>query len=124
METATAEAQLLAYICHLPHPRSTKRDRPPNWIMGSLDPLPTDEMGGSKAVTSKFAIIKKSTRESIDIDYTCVQIGIADDHNSCSVNSGNRPAAFSPFAIDEGLVNFRHGVSIDAGAQAQEIEYR
>ena len=89
--------------------------------MDSLDPHPIDEMGGSNAVTSIIAVIKESTREGIDIDYNSVQIGIADDHISYNRNCGNTPAAVGPFAFDEGPVDFRHGVSIDAGVRAQGV---
>ncbi|KAJ5304738.1 uncharacterized protein N7443_004398 [Penicillium atrosanguineum] len=104
----------------LPTP-GPQRDHLLKRIMGSPDPLQIDGMGGSRAVTSKVAIIMKSTREGIDVDYTFVQVGIADDKISYNGNCGNISAAVGPFAIDEGLVDFRPGVSIDAGARAQEV---
>ncbi|KAJ5570455.1 uncharacterized protein N7459_009885 [Penicillium hispanicum] len=90
-------------------------------VMGSPDPLQIDGMGGSKAVTSKIAIVKKSAREDADIDYTFVQVGIADNTISYDGNCGNISAAVGPFAIDEGLVQFRPGASIDPGVKTQEV---
>jgi 2-methylaconitate cis-trans-isomerase PrpF len=76
-------------------------------------------MGGSQAVTSKIAIIKKSTRGNVDVDYTFVQVGIADDAVDYRSNCGNISTAVGPFAIDEGLVEFRPGVSLDPDTKSQ-----
>ena len=105
---------------HLPSP-GPKRDQLLKRVMGSPDPLQIDGLGGAKAVTSKIAIIKKSERQGIDVDYTFVQVGIADDTISYGGNCGNISAAVGPFAIDEGLVDFRAGASIDPEVKTQEI---
>ena len=102
-------------------PRGPERDSLLKRVMGSPDPLQIDGMGGSKAVTSKIAIIKKSAREDVDVDYTFVQVGVADDTISYDANCGNISAAVGPFAIDEGLVQFRPGVSIDSQVTTQEV---
>ncbi|OKL63947.1 hypothetical protein UA08_00679 [Talaromyces atroroseus] len=97
------------------------RDRLLKRVMGSPDPLQLDGMGGSKAVTSKIAIVKKSSRENIDVDYTFAQVGIADDTIFYGGNCGNISAAVGPFAIEEGLVEFRPGVSLDPQTRSQEV---
>ena len=104
----------------LPAP-GIQRDRFLKRVMGSPDPLQLDGMGGSKAVTSKIAIIKKSDRKGVDIDYTFCQVGIADNTISYGGNCGNISAAVGPFAIDEGLVEFRTGNSIEHGIKTQEV---
>lgn len=104
----------------LPEP-GPERDSLLRRVMGSPDPLQIDGMGGSRAVTSKIAIINKSRREGVDVDYTFVQIGIADGSISSGGNCGNISAAVGPFAIDEGLVEFRPGASRDPAVRAQEV---
>ncbi|KAJ5179733.1 hypothetical protein N7492_002943 [Penicillium capsulatum] len=104
----------------LPEP-GPQRDSLLMRIMGSPDPLQIDGMGGAKAVTSKIAIIKKSERANVDVDYTFVQIGIAENSISSGGNCGNISAAVGPFAIDEGLVDFRPGTSLDPALRAQEV---
>ncbi|KAJ5610278.1 hypothetical protein N7510_006997 [Penicillium lagena] len=102
-------------------PPGPERDRLLKRMMGSPDPLQLDGMGGSKAVTSKIAIIKRSTRQGIDVDYTFVQVGVLDDTISYGGNCGNISSAVGPFAIDEGLVEFRPGRSIEPGMKTQEV---
>lgn len=104
----------------LPSP-GTERDEVLKRAMASPDPLQIDGMGGAKAVTSKIAIIKKSARDDADVDYTFVQVGTKEDNISYGGNCGNISAAVGPFAIDEGLVSYRPGISIDATLKSQEI---
>jgi 2-methylaconitate cis-trans-isomerase PrpF len=89
--------------------------------MGSPDPLQLDGMGGSKAVTSKIAIIKQSSRDDADVDYTFTQVGTADDAISYGGNCGNISSAVGPFAIDEGHVDFKAGSSADPRLKTQEV---
>ena len=42
--------------------------------MGSPHPRQVDGIGGAESLTSKVAIVSKSTRPDIDIDYLFVQI--------------------------------------------------
>ena len=42
--------------------------------MGSPDPRQIDGMGGADPLTSKVAVVKKSEREGIDIDYLFLQV--------------------------------------------------
>lgn len=74
-------------------------------VMGSEDNLQIDALGGSRLVTAKLAIVGKSAREGIDVDYT---YGIVPPGRNMVVytsNCGNISAGVGPFAIDSGLVN-------------------
>ena len=72
--------------------------------MGSPDLKQIDGMGGANSLTSKVAIIKKSEREGVDVDYTFAQISLVDSVVDFKGNCGNISSAVAPFAIDEGLV--------------------
>ncbi len=73
-------------------------------IMGSPDPRQIDGIGGADPLTSKIAIVQKSTRQGIDVDYLFLQVfveqAIVTDAQPC----GNILAAVGPFAIERGLV--------------------
>ena len=72
--------------------------------MGTPDVMQIDGLGGSRLVTSKIAIIRRSTRLEADVDYTFAQIGIEVDGIGFDANCGNISAGVGPFAIDEGLI--------------------
>ena len=74
--------------------------------MGSRDgdQRQLDGVGGATSTTSKVAVISKSNRPGIDIEYTFVQIGVGSDKVDFSGNCGNICAGVGPFALDEGLV--------------------
>lgn len=91
-----------------------RRDMPKNredWkrflldVMGSPDKRQIDGLGGANSLTSKVAIIEKSQREGIDIDYTFAQVSIIDYLVDFKGNCGNISSAVAPFAIDEELVD-------------------
>lgn len=104
-------------------PHGSTRDRVLKRVMGTPDPLQIDGMGGTKAVTSKIAIISPSTRSDIDIDYTFVQVGVSADAIGYDANCGNISAGVGPFAIEEGLVKtFREGKTLQSyKGRAQEV---
>ena len=104
-------------------PSGRDRDRLLKRFMGTPDPLQIDGMGGTRAVTSKIAIVKPSTRADADVDYTFAQVGVSEDTIGYKANCGNISAAVGPFAIDEGLVEeFREGVSLDSRLKTQEVK--
>lgn len=72
---------------------------------GSPDRRQIDGMGGANTSTSKVAIIKKSDRPGIDVDYTFGQVDVAAPIVGKTMNCGNISSAVGPFAIDEGLVD-------------------
>ena len=94
---------LLLHEEHLPPPGEA-RDRLILRLYGSPDPMQIDGMGGTHPVTSKVAIISRSSREDVDVDYLFGQVSIKDAKVSWDGGCGNISAAVGPFAIDEGLV--------------------
>jgi len=80
------------------------RDRLLKRAMGSPDVMQIDGLGGSRLVTSKVAIIKRSARDDADVDYTFAQVDIERDMIGYDGNCGNISAGVGPFAVDEGLV--------------------
>jgi 2-methylaconitate cis-trans-isomerase PrpF len=86
-------------------PPGPARDRMLKRAMGTPDVLQIDGMGGSKLVTSKIAIIKKSQRADADVDYTFAQVDVERDLIGYDANCGNISSAVAPFSIDEALVD-------------------
>ncbi|HEU0066425.1 MAG TPA: 4-oxalomesaconate tautomerase [Sphingomonas sp.] len=73
-------------------------------IMGSPDPRQIDGMGGADPLTSKVAVVSRSAREGVDVDYLFLQVFVDEALVSDSQNCGNMLAAVAPFAIERGLV--------------------
>lgn len=78
-------------------------------MMGSPDQKQIDGLGGSKSVTSKVAIIKKSDRPDADVDYTFAQVSVDKPIVSYKGNCGNISSGVGPFAIEQGLVEAKEG---------------
>jgi 4-oxalomesaconate tautomerase len=72
-------------------------------IMGSPDTRQIDGMGGADPLTSKVAIVSRSDRDAVDIDYLFLQVFVDQAIVSDSQNCGNMLAAVGPFAIERGL---------------------
>ncbi len=85
-------------------PPGPTRDRLLKRIMGTPDILQIDGLGGSRLITSKMAIVKRSSRPDADVDYTYAQVVLDRDLVMYSSNCGNISAGVGPFAIDAGLV--------------------
>ena len=73
-------------------------------VMGSPDPRQIDGVGGADPLTSKVAIISKSERPNIDVDYLFLQVSVDEALVSDAQNCGNILAGVAPFAIERGLV--------------------
>lgn len=85
-------------------PPGTERDALLKALIGSEDFLQIDGLGGSRLVTAKLAIVGRSSRPNIDVDYT---YGIVPPGRGIVVftsNCGNISAGVGPYAIDHGLV--------------------
>ena len=80
------------------------RDRVILSAFGSPDLRQIDGMGGANTSTSKVAVIRKSEREGVDVDYEFGQVSIDLPIVGKTMNCGNISSAVGPFAIDEGLV--------------------
>ncbi len=73
-------------------------------VMGSPDPRQIDGMGGADPLTSKVAVVKKSERAGIDVDYLFLQVFVDQAIVTDAQNCGNILAGVGPFAIERGLV--------------------
>jgi 4-oxalomesaconate tautomerase len=73
-------------------------------VMGSPDPRQIDGMGGADPLTSKVAVVKKSEREGIDVDYLFLQVFVDQAIVTDAQNCGNILAGIGPFAVERGLV--------------------
>ena len=74
-------------------------------VMGSPDPRQIDGMGGADPLTSKVAVVRKSEREGIDVDYLFLQVFVDQAIVTDAQNCGNILAGVGPFAIERGLVS-------------------
>src|SRR5688572_21246478 len=79
------------------------RDRVLLAVMGSPDPRQIDGIGGADPLTSKVAIVSRSTRPGIDVDYLFCQVWVDKAEVSTAQNCGNILAGVAPFAIERGL---------------------
>src|SRR4051812_38176486 len=73
-------------------------------VMGSPDPRQIDGMGGADPLTSKVAVVSKSSRNGVDIDYLFLQVFVDQAIVTDAQNCGNILAGIGPFAIERGLV--------------------
>ena len=82
-------------------------------MMGSPDIRQIDGMGGGDPLTSKVAVVSKSSRSGADVDYLFLQVFVDQALVSDQQNCGNMLAGVGPFAIERGLV--------DAGDKATPV---
>lgn len=73
-------------------------------VMGSPDPRQIDGMGGADPLTSKVAVVKRSDRDGVDVDYLFLQVFVDQPRVTDAQNCGNILAGVGPFAIERGLV--------------------
>jgi 4-oxalomesaconate tautomerase len=73
-------------------------------VMGSPDPRQIDGMGGADPLTSKVALVRRSEREGIDVDYLFLQVFVDQAIVTDAQNCGNMLAGVGPFALERGLV--------------------
>lgn len=86
-------------------PEGPLRDRMLKRVMGTPDPIQIDGLGGSKAVTSKIAIIRPSERSDADIDYIFAQSGVKLDDIDYTANCGNSMFSSSIESSTPALMN-------------------
>lgn len=74
--------------------------------MGSPDPngRQLDGMGGGLSSLSKICVVGRPSRSDADVDFTFVQVSVAEAVADYSGNCGNMSSAIGPFAIEEGIV--------------------
>ena len=73
-------------------------------VMGSPDRRQVDGLGGAHPLTSKVAIVSRSSEPDCDIDFLFAQIGIETASVDTTPNCGNILAGIGPFALARGLV--------------------
>jgi 4-oxalomesaconate tautomerase len=78
-------------------------------VMGSPDLRQIDGMGGAHPLTSKIAVVSKSTRDGVDVDYLFLQAFVDKPIVTDAQNCGNILAGVGPFAIERGLVAAQDG---------------
>jgi 4-oxalomesaconate tautomerase len=97
-----------AYFLHDDLPSDTgERDELLLRIMGTPDARQIDGIGGAHPLTSKIAVIRRSTDSGADIDYLFLQTGVDKAFVTDAQNCGNILAGVAPFAIERGLVRVR-----------------
>ena len=87
----------------LPADKAT-RDRVLLSVMGSPDKRQIDGLGGAHPLTSKVAIVRKSSKPGVDIDFLFAQLQPDKDTVDTTPNCGNMLAGVVPFALETGLV--------------------
>ncbi len=78
-------------------------------IMGSPDIRQIDGLGGADPLTSKVAVVSKSEREGVDVDYLFLQVFVDQPIVTDAQNCGNILAGVGPFAIERGLIEAQDG---------------
>ena len=73
-------------------------------VMGSPDRRQIDGMGGADPLTSKVAVVKRSARPGVDVDYLFLQVFVDQAIVTDAQNCGNILAGVGPFAIERDLV--------------------
>ena len=59
-------------------------------VMGSPDLRQIDGMGGASPLTSKVAVVRKSDRDGVDVDYLFLQVFVDQPVVTDAQNCGNR----------------------------------
>jgi 4-oxalomesaconate tautomerase len=72
--------------------------------MGSPDTRQIDGVGGADSLTSKVAIIGRSARADVDVDFLFAQVDVFQPRVDYGQNCGNILAGVGPFALERGLV--------------------
>lgn len=83
------------------------RDRVLMAVMGSGHALQVDGIGGGNPLTSKVAVVGRSSDPRADVDYLFAQVGVDKRTVDTRANCGNILAAVGPFAIETGLITPR-----------------
>ncbi len=80
-------------------------------IMGSPDPRQIDGIGGADPLTSKVAVVSRSDRNGVDVDYLFLQVFVDRPVVTDAQNCGNILAGVGYFAIERGLVEVKPDIT-------------
>jgi 4-oxalomesaconate tautomerase len=72
--------------------------------VGQGDLRQIDGLGGGTTLTSKVALVRRSTEKNVDLDYLFLQVVIGKGQISSTQTCGNILAGVLPFAIESGLL--------------------
>lgn len=81
-------------------------------LMGSGHALQIDGIGGGDPLTSKIAIVERSSHTSADVDYLFAQVDVLNRRVDFTPNCGNMLSAVGPYAIETGLVEPQDGKTV------------
>jgi 4-oxalomesaconate tautomerase len=73
-------------------------------LMGSPDPRQIDGLGGAHPLTSKVAVVRRSSEPDVDVEYHFLQVVVDEARVTDRQNCGNLLAGVAPFALERGLV--------------------
>ncbi len=79
--------------------------------VGPGDPRQIDGLGGADPLTSKIAIVSRSARPGVDLEYEFVQVVVGKNATDGTQNCGNLLAGVVPFAVEAGLLAAADGVT-------------
>jgi 4-oxalomesaconate tautomerase len=85
-------------------PDTSQRDELLLRVMGSPDPRQIDGLGGAHPLTSKVAVVQRSTTPPADVDFLFAQVSVDRAQVDTTPNCGNILAGVGPFAIERSLV--------------------
>ncbi len=85
------------------------RDRVLLAAMGSPDVRQIDGLGGADTLTSKVAIVSKSARPGVDLDYLFAQVDIKKPLVDTAPSCGNMLSGVAPFGIESGMIPAQDG---------------
>ena len=95
--------------------------------MGSPDTRQIDGLGGADMLTSKIAIISKSERKGIDVDYLFAQAWLDKPIIDTAPSCGNMLAAVGPYAIERRIVKTTNNqtcvniYNVNTGSQIEAV---
>ena len=90
---------------------AAERDQVLLAVMGSPDLRQIDGLGGADTLTSKVAIVSKSERPGVDVDYLFAQVDIGRAIVDTSPSCGNMLSGVGPFAIETGMIEPQDGTT-------------
>ena len=85
------------------------RDRVLLAALGSPDRRQIDGVGGADPLTSKVAIVNRSQRPGIDVDFLFAQVSLDEGRVDTTPNCGYILAGVGPFALERGLIAAQDG---------------
>ena len=103
------------------------RDRALLAAMGSPDMRQIDGIGGADTLTSKVAIVSRSERPGVDVDYLFAQVHLTKPIVDTAPSCGNMLSAVAPFAIETGIIPAHDGETrvmihnVNTGARIEAV---